>query len=358
LKPEDVLPQEVQGHFSSNTELTTAREHIKGLEERDQDLTKRNEALQEEAKEAKQAAKDLPADHEARLVDLKQAEHHVTFYRGLMEQAEERATKYKKKWEEAIARQTKVDDAQNKIQSLEKEVAEHEATIVKLNNENRDVSDLFDAERAKYLQTLENKEKKLIETEKTIRERDEELKELRIQNNHFEETYTGLLALMESETGDATAAVNKKALKLERAEAQIAESDRLRMAIVSEIKPLRNFYERCFDVLLIHQRLFKQLFSVQHDEVTYVPDTLALSLEAATEDLSKFSVVHDAMEAGNIANDEVRKQLTTFEINARRMHDTLKTITGDVVQFVEQLDKRPDLMAVMRYKYGKLLRGR
>jgi hypothetical protein len=358
LKPEDILTQEVQDHFSSNTELMNAREHIKDLEERDKDLTKRNEALQKEAQEAKRAATELPVDHKAALVDLKQAEHRETFYKDLMVQAEERATMYKTKWEEAITRQTKVDDAQNKIQSLEKEVVEHMATIAKLNGENRDISDIFDTERAKHLQTLENKEMKMMGMEKTICERDERIQELQLSNDHFEKTCMDLLALMESENGDATAAVNKKALKLERAEVQIADGDRLRMAIVSEIQPLRKFYERCFDVLHIHQGLFKQLFSVWHDEVTYVPDTLALSMNAATEELSKFSIVHDAMEAESIAGDEVREQLTTFAQNACRMQDTLTTITEDVVKFVEQLDKRPDLWAVMRYKYGKLVRGR
>ena len=356
FSPDDVLPKEVQEHFINTRELTTAKEYIKEVEEREQRLHDRNEALQQDLKKAKQAVEELPDDHEARLVDLKQAEHHVQFYKNLMTAAEERADKYQQRWQEAIVQQTAAGEKEKKILRLEEEVVDCQATITKLVQDNRSMTDIFEALRAKDLQALENKDMKLMEMEKAICETEGRYKKLEDESERFEETYTDILEQMDTETSNCADAINKSALKLDYAESAMRSHDKLRMATVSELQPLRRFYERCFDVLLIHQRLFKQLFSIERQEVSYVPDALQANLTSATSELEAYRVMRDAMHSEGLECDEVRDQLTALATSANLMHDSLGDITGDVIRFVTQLDKRPDLLTVMRFKFGKMVR--
>jgi chromosome segregation ATPase len=352
LNPKDVLPQEVEDHFvHSASELKAAKEYITEVEEREQLLHDCNDALQKELKKAKQAVKDLPADHEARLVDLKQAEHHIKFYKGLMDAAEDRATQYQQKWQEALAQQTAADETENKIHRLERELLDNRITITKLVEENRGMSNIFETLRAKDLRTLENKEMKLMEMEKAIRETEERYQKLEEESERFEQTYTGIVEQMDNETINCADAINKTAVKLDHAQSKIRRNEKLRMATVSEIQPLRRFYDRCFDILLIHQRLFVQLFSIERNEVTYIPDTLVSNLKSATSELEYFHVMRATMESEGVECDVVREQLTALAFSASRVHDSIQSIAADVMRFVTQLDRRPDLLTVMRFKY-------
>ena len=357
LKPHDFLPREVQAHFDNTEDLATARDYIKEVDGQKHVLTERNEALQKELKDAKQAVEDLLADHQARLVDLKQAEYHVKFYKDLMDAAEDRASKYQQKWQEALAEQIAADEAENKIFRLKSELADSQTTITKLIEENRGMTKIFDTVREKDLRTLENNEMKLLEMTKTIRDTNERYKKLEDESERFEQTYTTIVEQMDSETVNCADAINKTALKLEKAQSAIHRNNRLRMATVSEIQPLRRFYDRCFNALLIHQTVLVQLFGIHRDEVVYSPDTLEANLKSATSELETFRVMRDTVELEGIECDEVRHQLNVLAVSANRMHETLGAIAGEVKRFLTALDESPSRLAVMRYKYVRLLRG-
>jgi hypothetical protein len=356
LQPQDVIPAEVQAYFQNTTELKTAKEYIKQLEENERSAYERSEGLEKELKQAKKALDDLPDDHNMRMVELGQAEHRVKFFQDLMNAAEERAVNYQKKWQEALAKQSAAHEKDEKIQRLEKEAVDYQLAIRKLADENRDLENIFEKIREKDLKALEAKELKLMEKEEAVRDIKEKYLTLADESNRFEETYTELVTTMDMETVHCAEAINKTALKLEHANIRIRENDQLRMATVSEIQPLRRFYERCFDILLIHQRIFQQLFSIKRQEVSYLPDALQATLKSATSELEVFHAMRQAMEIEGIAEDEVRDQLTAMSFSACRLHGSLQAISGDVMRFLKQLDERPSTLTLMRFKFKKLLR--
>ncbi|KAF2247311.1 hypothetical protein BU26DRAFT_429332 [Trematosphaeria pertusa] len=349
IKPQDVIPPEVQAHFGDLKELKTAREYIKEVEEREMALVDRNEDLEKELKQAKQAVEDLPDDHKQRLIDLQQAQHQIKFYKDLMEYAEQRALNYQAKWQEALKKQATADEAQQKIERLEAECYDHKAVIVKLINENHGAHDIYDSIREKDLKALEDKEVKLMEMEKFVQETEDRYKQVEEEKDQFEQTYDGLIEKLDGETSEVAAALNNTSGRLRVAE-------RLRIATVSEVTPLRKFYESAHSIISIYQHIFQGLLNTEQPKVQWIPDALRASIDSAAKECEAFYFLRQAIDSEGIESDEVRDQINLLGRSAVRMHGSLEAIAGDVSRFLATLRRRPDVWQLVKMKFGILTR--
>ncbi|KAF2792483.1 hypothetical protein K505DRAFT_246551 [Melanomma pulvis-pyrius CBS 109.77] len=345
----NIIPKEMQDDFYHLRELKAAKEYIKEGEERAKKLQEEKSELAKQLSAAKKAVEELPEDHKQLKIDVGQRELEVTYYKGLMNAAEARANNFQQKWLCSVKEQAQSDEKDNRIETLELECTEHKALIYKLTNENQKATDVFEMLRDQHMNALEQKEKRLMELEKSIKETRDYSKHIEEENEGFEAAYNDLVRRLEAENGDCATALNKAAECIRNMEKE-------QCAAVSETVILRRFFNRCFSILSIHQGIFQQLLNNDQQKVIWLPDTLEGELNSSYKECEAFRYVHEAFENEGIQQDMVRDELLGLAISATRMQQLLGAISGDVSHFLIALRQKPDLWLAMRTKFGMFVR--
>lgn len=142
-KIEDVIPENMQNHFSEMTELNAARQYIHEIQAREQDLQIDNNALRAKIKEKEAEINDQPAEFKALKVDLQQAYRQIDYYRDLSEDSQRRAQRYHRDLSLAVKDQIAFNEAIAKIERLQNELGQHQSTIRQLQTENERTAETF-----------------------------------------------------------------------------------------------------------------------------------------------------------------------------------------------------------------------
>ncbi|KAF2864977.1 hypothetical protein BDV95DRAFT_600158 [Massariosphaeria phaeospora] len=357
-KVQDVIPQEMLDHFQELNELKNAREYIKQAEEREAKLQEQNSELEKELKVAKQAVEDLPGDHMQLKTEYGLMENQADFYKNLATAAEERATKYQQQWQDAQKKQVAADNKQKTIQSLEKELEQEKSIILKLLEENRTIAATYDSMREQDFEKLAAKEEKLMELEHSIADMQEQYQNLEVESDVIEKQLTDVVVSLDTETKTSADAVNSLSNRIQARERHIQACQRRNAATVSEIVPLRNYYDHCYAIIQIYQRIFQSLLLPKENKPVWLPDTLQAALDSAYRELEAFHFVHAAMDSEGLGDEElaVKEHIEGVFGTAKKMQGALTGIAEDVKMFLGQLSQKPDLLNVMRMKFGMLRR--
>lgn len=337
-KIQEVMPEEVQHQFHEMKELQAARDYIKEVEDRGKDLLARNKELLAKltAKEAEHAIE--LEDFAALKVDLQQAQHGIDFHKEIADNATERAERYQRKLADAIEKQVTADKAGFEIDRLQAALHDQQVAYLSLVKENAKASELADQQRKQYQNMLDEKDKQIAALMCHA-------KSIETESDQFSETLTALIDAIESEHSSATAAVNDKTTLL-------CQTEKVYSAIVSEITPLRNFYDRTFAILSFYQSLLRKLSDPFDDSIKELPDSLNALMSGAADSLYIYEQVHQTLQTGNIAEEQVRVQLEGIAGNAGRVYKSLDCIKGDVAGFLSRLRREPDTWWEMKGKFA------
>jgi chromosome segregation ATPase len=153
-KVDQVIPEELQVQFQEMTELKAAREFIKDLEAREQDLLIQNANLSDELRSKQDELDNPPAEIESLKMDLHQAHRNTAFYKDLAQNAERRAQRYQHNFDTAVQVQDVSDKAAAKIERLQAHVEYQQTIIDRLQDENSKQAHLFDQLRGRDKQVM------------------------------------------------------------------------------------------------------------------------------------------------------------------------------------------------------------
>jgi hypothetical protein len=343
-KIEEVITERMHDHFQK-MELKAAREYIEEVEGREKDLQAENSNLLNKLKVKEDEMKDLLEDFKVKEVDLQQALRSINYYKGLAEDSQRRAQRYQRNLAVAVKDQVTSDEAIAKIERLQTQLKQHEATILKLQDENRKVAETFDQLRAQDAKAMEENEAKVaailshasaVETE----------------SEQFSETFTALIDTLESEHSAAAASLNDKTLLLHKTET-------LHNVIVSEVTPLNRFFDRTFSMLRIYQVLFQTLSDPYATGIAGLPQQLDALMVGAAVDLELYEGVHGVLCGfGGVAEEHVRLQLHGIWKSANSMLSSLQDIKADVASFLGRIQPEPNTWLAMKARFGRAGKGK
>jgi hypothetical protein len=338
-KIEQVIPEDLQVQFQEMTELKAAREFINELEGREQDLQIASASLLQQLQAKQAEIDDEPAKFKALQIDLQQAHRSIDYYKELAEDAERRAKRYQRNLANAVRVQTAADGAAAKIERLQQQVEQQQATISSLQTENFDAAVLFDELRAHDAQIMATNEAKLAEalSHTSTVESESEL---------FSETFTSLIDTLESEHSSAAASLNTKT-------ALIRQQETFYNIVVSEVTPLSRFFARACSVLQIYQVLFQTLSDPEASGITSLPPQLDALIADASDDLEQYEGVHAAVsEVGGVPEERVRSQLVDLAHSTSDMLTRFQCIKRDVHAFLQRVHTKPSAWSVLKEKFG------
>lgn len=336
---EDAIPDELRDHFKELSELKAAREYIREIQDREQDLQTHNNVLRAKIKEKEAEIDDQPAEFKALKVDLQQAHRQIEYYRELAEDSRRRAERYERELSLAVTDQAASDEVIARAERLQKELEQLRCTILQLQAENERAAETFTSLRAHDAAIIAANEAKFA----TILSHTSEVEN---ESEQFSETFTTLVHNLESEVLSASASLNDKA-------ALVQKTETLYNAIVSEAAPLDRFFSRAFRILNIYQILFQSLSDPNRSGTSSLPLELDPLMEGARQDLYVYEQVHRTMcEEPGLAEERARTHLNGISKSANEMMQSFNSIKADVAMFLTRLKKEPGTWAVMRAKFG------
>ncbi|CAI9625928.1 unnamed protein product [Alternaria burnsii] len=338
-KIEDVIPENMQNHFSEMTELNAARQYIHEIQAREQDLQIDNNALRAKIKEKEAEINDQPAEFKALKVDLQQAYRQIDYYRDLSEDSQRRAQRYQRDLSLAVKDHIAFDEAIAKVERLQNELGQHQSTIRQLQTENERTAETFAHLRAQDARLIAAKEAQFANIMSHT-------SQIENENELFNETFTTLIDKLEFEVSSAATSVNDKATLLRKMEI-------LHNAIFSEVAPLNRLFSRALKVLQIYQMLFKSLSNPCSPDIASLPLELDPLIEDAMQDLYVYNEVHRTMcQDSGLAGEHIRVHLNGISKSANDMLQSLSSIKGDMANFLARLKKEPGTWAAMKAKFG------
>lgn len=331
-KLEDVLPAEMQDHFTDLKELKIAREYIKEIEGREQQFKEEKAKLAASVHKNKAQIDDLPENFKALKVDLQQAQHHIAYYQELAENANEQAARDQRKLAEAVKRQTSADEDARKIEKLERELVKHRDAVLKQLEQNRKMTALHEAELEREQVVNNEKQDKInalinysnrLEVEKT---------EAVAQAENVSETYDTLVAAMEAESVDAGELLNQHY-------ARSRSNEQLLVALSTQLAPLNRFYYNTFRVLGIYQSLLRDLLDYNCGAPPVIPRDFNATLSAACDNLEGFQELTTAINtaATGLAQEKVRNQVVDMAESATQIYTSLSSIKRDMSTFIDRV---------------------
>lgn len=352
LQPSKILPEEVQGHFANMKGLSNAKQkihemegYIKDMDESDNSKNERIKALTKQLHDERAAAKELSTDHEGLPADLKQANANVEFYKGLYGREQNEADKYKKKWEDVAAKLSLTNDMSDRVKQHEKEISDLQKIVKKHVDELTSNYSLYENLQEKNSDALMAKEEKILDIEFALLDTEEQCAKLRNENQAITKSHQAIQQLRESEVFMASRTIEESTQTLER-------NNTLRMAAVSELQALDRLFEQCAMIVGAHQDFIRQLFNNKRD-LKFDTETVEKSLKLASGALEGFRSLRESFDRENIERDDARENCTALERSAKFMHDSLHTTSADVKTFLNQLEKQPDKLTMIRYKFFK-----
>jgi len=340
----DLIPDEVQEHLKIG--YNTAENYIVEIEEREKISKEKIITLEQELETSKQAVQNIPDDHKQRKIDLDQAHHATEFYKKLQIAAEERADRFKKKYEEALDQIKDSQETEQKNKRFETENTQLRMSLLKSTEENSALMDKLDAEKDVHLKRLEAKENQLMDLEKVLKKTESQFNVLSHDNLALEGHLSGLFIDLDEETTNTAAALNKTTNRLNA-------TLLLRNATFSEIEPLRRFYGHAHVILIIYQKIFRQLLNTTDSSAYEFPDMIPATLKAASKELEAFTIMRRTFMDAGLEQEEFRRQLDTLAEYGIIMLHSLESIAVDVEQFLKQLCRRPEILQLLKFKFPK-----
>lgn len=317
------------------------QEQIERAAQRENELQAQVNSLMIKLKEKEAEIAD--SEFRATEVDLQQARRQIDFQKAIADDATKRAERYQAQLVNAIKKQAADNEATLKIERLEAQLHHQQIAYFKLVKENAKAAELAEKQREQDQKTIDEKNKQIDDLKSHANL-------VEAESEQFCSTYTTLIDTLESEHCSATAAANDKATRL-------LHTDRLYCAIVSEITPLNRFFNRAFNVLGIYQLLFQALSDPSNNAVMGLPSSLDVLMKGAADDLDIYQNVHEARQAGNVAEEQVRAELDGIAANAERMYDTLDSIRNDVEGFLSRLRSEPDAWRAIKGRFTRSIAG-
>ncbi|CAO2652637.1 Nn.00g009200.m01.CDS01 [Neocucurbitaria sp. VM-36] len=337
-KIQDIMPEEVRTHFHGMEELEAAREYQMELEGRQKSLQAVNNDLLVKLTAKEKECSNKPEDLKALEVDLQQAQRQIDFHKEIADNATKRAERYQRKLADAMEKQATAEEAALKIKRLEASLKTQQVAYLSLVNENVKASELAEKQREHDRMMIDEKNKQLTAMTAYAGV-------VEAESAQFSESFTALIDTLESEHSSASAAVNDKTMLLCKTEKRYS-------AIVSEITPLNRFIDRTVNILRYYQVLFQTLSDPSNDSIMGLPYSLNSLMDGAADDLYIYQTVHQALQAGNIAEEQVRVQLDDIAGNVGHIYNSLDIIRGDVALFLSRLRNKPKAWGAMKVTFG------
>jgi hypothetical protein len=329
-KVEQVIPEELQVQFQEMTELKAAREFIKDLESREQDLLIQNANLSDKLRSKQDEIDNPPAEIESLKMDLQQAHRDIAFYKDLAQNAE----RYLRKLDSTVQAQVASDKAAATIERLQAHVEYQQTIIARLQSENFKQAQLFDQLHGGDMQVMAENNRKAAAAL-------QESSWVEYESEQVTEVYDGLIDTIETSHADTTALLNTRTALLHHQET-------LYSGVVSEVTPLTRFFTRAFAVLQIYQVLFQTLSDPESSGFTSLPPQIDTLLSNAAEDLEQYVIVHAAL--SGIPEERVRNQLHELSGSANGMLSSFRYINRDVHPFLQRVKSNPIVRAALKAK--------
>ncbi|KAK7188305.1 hypothetical protein PSPO01_05496 [Paraphaeosphaeria sporulosa] len=350
IEQRDILPLQVHGHFRNL--LRIANNRISALEDEAEEMKKKDLGLEDKLNQAQRKLEtmDIPEDSKQLQVQLDLTKQSADFYRGLMNQAEERATMYQAKWQEILRKQTAAEEADKRIDRLETENRELQQSKTMISEEMRKMKDLYGNLRKKDLAAIEQKEERLMASERQLKELTIKLEELEKENSAVEGQYQVVMSSLDAVVTETTNDLNTTKEHARAVQQQQSST-------FSEIQPLRKFYSHANDILSIYQGIFKQLLNDIEPDVTFSSDfceMVTARLQAASGECEAFLTVRALLTDEGVSETEHSEQLDDLAKTAQHMHKSLELIGEDVAHFLWALQRRPYLRKLIRMKFSVL----
>jgi DNA repair exonuclease SbcCD ATPase subunit len=348
-KIEDVIPQEMQDHFSDMAALKEARQYITEIESREKQLQAENVDLSARLLIKETEITNLPEEFKALKIDLAQAQRRGDYYKELAENAQTRAERSQSRLTDLAKTQAATQDDARKIQRLESELADHAAAMFKLLEENRALKDLQDTQQEQEHKLVDEKNAQIADLVNQINMLEVEKLEAVELSEKVSETYDTLIQSIEEETLTAADVLNRHSVSLVD---MVKSNDQLYSTIATEIVPLNSFFDHAFSIMAIYQAIFQDLVDPNCTAIADLPQALDTTLDAANEDLLRFQVVSTALQNEGLAQERIRRQVADMAQIAARMYITLDGIRKDVSDFLNLLRSNPNAWLVMKRLEG------
>jgi hypothetical protein len=343
----EIIPEEVQDHFQNLGELNEVKEYIKEADARVSDLQNRVAEMENKLKEAEQAVKDMPTDHEGRLMDLNTAKQGVEFYKNLYNSSEERAQTLQTKWQALVKKQSIADHAQLRVEQLELESIEQKKIITNMVNAQSVLQNMVATMTKTHEQAMDMKKLQIRDMElaaeagaKYLKEKEERLDR---EQEVILETYGDLL----EESGDVVAKYNIQSIQKRNLEMMYSHTR-------SEVTSLLKVYGRFVQVLGEYKPFFQHIMKLTKPDSFdgYLSDYHWDALRDAGSELEALNAFHESMD--DQSGDQLHAELGTLAQSAQSMRDTLVSI-GHIFTRSESVSTQSSGMwTSFRFKFGGL----
>ncbi|KAF2119979.1 hypothetical protein BDV96DRAFT_641845 [Lophiotrema nucula] len=324
----DIIPHEMQDHFSSLRELTAAKAYVKEVEEREKALQSENATLKTDLHGAKQAVADLPDDHKQLKVDLKQAEGRIQFYQGLKEDAEATAESYRRKMVSAMSKQTDSEQAMARIKSLEQECQDLRNSAFKKVKDNRDLLDMLEKAEDKHQKALSEVQAQLQKTCEQLSTQEAHLAALEEESDVFERTTGDVLSRMTEEADEVATVVNTQTDYIRHVQACEA-------AAATEARFLARWLKGFHSISVSYQKVFRDLVELGTQGKVYLPAHLEASIASAKQELDAFDTMSDALNMEDLDNESVKETRMELAAMAHSAHN-LQALMGTILMQIKK----------------------
>ncbi|KAF3041170.1 hypothetical protein E8E12_009515 [Didymella heteroderae] len=177
LKFKDIVPENMEEEFSHMKEIQEARDMVKSLQGRENQLQAAKEGLIKNLNEKQAEIDNLPAEYHSAKIDLQQARRQIANNKDTIDDLNNRIERYRAQAKEIVAKkQTNAAAAEN-LENLQMEVQNQQTIISKLKDDNRKSAALFEQLRETDRKALMSKDRLLEKKDKELAERTMQLVE-------------------------------------------------------------------------------------------------------------------------------------------------------------------------------------
>lgn len=388
---EDILPEEMLEHFHEMTELQAARELIRELEARENELRTANEALTKEVHKKQEEIDDLPEGVKALELELKQAQRQIKLHKEVAEDARERAERYQRQLKEIASKRQADISAADKIEHLQTEVKDQQDFIAKLVEDHRAAETISAQLRESDLEALAKKDKQLAKKDKELTEKDELLAKIREEAEEIKsikaelddacsgvsfETETLVEDLaddtlvvqqeniellqrnleLEQRTKDLEGQLTATKLQLNQVCSSLAHEQfmssedrkaRLSAALLSELKPLNRFYKSVFLITDAYAKIFHATSEDDIPSLDYVRGLLDITQNALDDywEVNKLMRSVTQSTADDMDQTALHKELDALAESAYDSQLNLEGIQLGFWSFLNQLSEDPKMLS-------------
>lgn len=324
---EDVIPDEMLNHFQEMEELKSAKQCIKDLESQLEQLSLANSSLLSKLQAKEEESEDQPDEVETLKMEIQQANRRAECWQRSCENAMRHAKTYQQQLKEKAQSSVVDHNTIIKIKCLQADLDQQQALNTKLNQENTTVAALFESLRIEYQNETEEMNSKLRTALDKLKQSKAAKDATEAESEQMSETYSKIIALLESENESAQNVIQDYTNTAR-------DSDKLYAAINSEISPLNAFFSHVLTILDAHHAFFQILLMPDGGKAPK-PPRLSRYLDAATESMNTYRIVHAAMQDGGVANDPVRMQLREIASKAGNMYMNIEGTSVMIDRFVK-----------------------